>query len=100
MDDAATLEAVALECGNGLRVGAAHVQEGRQCEFGGQLQLFFEQHLLVLAVELLQEVVQAELADSTELRMAGQALEPVAQLTQVFRRMLLQINRVQAEGGV
>ncbi len=100
MDDAAALQADALEGGDGRRVGAAHVDQRRQAEFRGQPQLGLEQRLLGVAVEVFQVIVQADLADRAELRLAAQALQPLAQVVQVLRAVPRQVDGVQAERRV
>lgn len=100
MDDATALQADALEGGDGRRVGAAHVDQRRQAEFRGQPQLGLEQRLLGVAVEVFQVVVQADLADRAELRLAAQALQPLAQVVQVLRAVPRQVDGVQAERRV
>ncbi len=94
MDDATALQADALEGGDGRRVGAAHVDQRRQAEFRGQPQLGLEQRLLGVAVEVFQVVVQADLADRAELRLAAQALQPLAQVVQVLRAVPRQVDGV------
>lgn len=81
-------------------MAAPYVEQGRQLEVRGQLQLRFEQLLLALAIQLLEKIIQADLTHRTQLRMARQAVQPVAQLNQVGRAVLVEIDRVQAEGGV
>ncbi len=66
----------------------------------GQPQLGLEQRLLGVAVEVFQVVVQADLADRAELRLAAQALQPLAQVVQVLRAVPRQVDGVQAERRV
>lgn len=81
-------------------MGAAYMQQGGQLELCREPELGFEQLLLALAVERLDEVVQAELADRTQPRVAGQALQPGAQFVQVLGAVLVEVDRMQAEGSV
>lgn len=64
------------------------------------MQLRFEQLLLALAIQLFEKIIQAELTHRAQLRMARQAGQPVAQFTQVGRAVLVEIDWVQAEGGM
>ncbi|RMQ85813.1 hypothetical protein ALP97_200286 [Pseudomonas salomonii] len=80
-------------------MAAAYVQQGWELEVHGQFQLRFKQALLAFAVQLLEEVIQADLTDGAQLPMAVQAGQPITQLDQVGGAMLIQIHRVQAEGG-
>ncbi|MNY45534.1 hypothetical protein D3C86_1806450 [compost metagenome] len=81
-------------------MGAAHVQQRRQLELGGQLELRLEQRLLALVVQFGHIPVEAEFADSAQLAVAGQTFQPGAQLGEMFGVVLLEIDRMQAEGGV
>ena len=100
MDDPAPGQANALEGGDNGRMAAPHMQQRRQLEVHGQLQLGFKQGLLAFAVQVRQEVVQADFTHGAELAMALEAGQPVAQLDQVCGAMLIQVHRVQAEGPV
>ncbi|MNH37940.1 hypothetical protein D3C79_989080 [compost metagenome] len=100
MNDAATRKLVTLERGNHRGMTATHMQQGGQIEVDGQLQLGFEPVLLALAIQFRQVVVEAEFADGAQLAIAMQAAQPVAQFTQVLRAVLVEVDRVQAEGGV
>lgn len=90
---------VALERGDHLGMAAAHVQQGGQFEVASQLQLCFEQRLLARLVQVFEVVVQAELTHGAQPRVTVQALQPLAQLHQVLRAMLVEVDRVQAECG-
>ncbi|VXB19433.1 hypothetical protein PSEUDO8O_120555 [Pseudomonas sp. 8O] len=100
VDDAAARQAKALECGDGRGMGTAHVQQRRQFELGGQLQLRFEQRLLALPVQVFQVIIQTELTDGAQLAVPGQFAQPVAQLREMLRVMIFQIDRMQAERGM
>ena len=76
------------------------MQQGGQLEFDGEFQLRLEQLLLPRAVQLFEKVVQADLAHCAEPGVPRQALQPVAQLLQVFGLVLVEVHGVQAEGGV
>ena len=78
-------------------MGAAHVQQYRQGEIGRQRQLRLEQPLLALDVRVVDVVIQADLADGAELRLAAQTLQPVAQLLHVGVLVLLEKHRMQAQ---
>ncbi|GAO95186.1 hypothetical protein PSA5_20735 [Pseudomonas syringae pv. actinidiae] len=97
MNDAAALGPVALEGGNHIGMTAAHMQQGRQIEVGRQLQLRLEDFLLAHLVQMIDVVIQANLAHCAQLRMAFEAGQPVAQFGQVLCLVLIDINRVQAE---
>lgn len=60
----------------------------------------FEQLLLALAIQLFEKVIQADFTYRAQLRVALQAGQPVAQLNQVGRLVLVEIDRVQAKGGI
>lgn len=64
------------------------------------MQLRFEQLLLALAIQLFEKIIQADLTHRAQLRVARQAGQPVAQLEQVGRLVLVEIDRVQAKGGI
>ena len=100
MHDAATRQAQALEGGDHLGVGAAHVQQGGQFEFPRQLQLGFEQRLLGRLVRLFHVMVEADLAHRAELGMAGPLRQALAQLREMFGAMPVEEARMQAEAGV
>ncbi|MNJ61072.1 hypothetical protein D3C77_568430 [compost metagenome] len=74
MHDAAVAQPMALERGDHRRMGAAHVQQRRQFEVAGQLELALEKVLLAFMVRRVDVVVQADLADGAELRFAAQTL--------------------------
>ena len=61
----------------------ADVQQHRQVELAGELQLRREDPGLALAVEAGDEVVEADLADRHQPRVVAVGLEPVAQRRQV-----------------
>ncbi|MCY1498546.1 hypothetical protein D9M68_325340 [compost metagenome] len=81
-------------------MGAAHVQQHRQFEIDGGLQLRLEHLLLLVAVQPFHVVVQADLAHRAEFRVAGQALQPGAQVGEVFLPVPRQVDRMQAQCGV
>ena len=99
MDDAASGHADALEGGNHGGVAAANVEQGWQFKLHREFQLGFKQRLLALVVQLFQKVIQANFAHGAQLPVAMQARQPVAQFQQVGGAMLIEIHRVQAEGG-
>ena len=98
--DAGTFEPVALERGDHRRMGTTHVQQHRQRELRGQRQLRFEQLLLALDVRIVDVVIQADLTDGAELRLAAQALQPVAQLLDMGVLMFVEEHRMQAQRRV
>ncbi|MNP51079.1 hypothetical protein D3C76_1453780 [compost metagenome] len=100
VNDATTRKFVTLERGNHRGMTAAYMQQGGQVEVDGQLQLGFEPVLLAFAIQFRQVVVEAEFTYCTQLALAMQAAQPVAQFTQVLRAVLVEVDRVQAEGGV
>ncbi|MNP41778.1 hypothetical protein D3C76_1354980 [compost metagenome] len=97
MDDPRPRRLVALERGNHLGMAAAHMQQDGQREVTTHLQLCFEQCLLARLVQVFEVVVQAELAHGAQPRVAAQALQPFAQLNQVFGAMLVQVDRMQPQ---
>ncbi|MCY1376288.1 hypothetical protein D9M69_637660 [compost metagenome] len=65
MDDACPFQAKPFERGNHRRMAAPHMDQCRKSEIRRQLQLRLEQRLLAVAVQVFDEVVQADLADGT-----------------------------------
>lgn len=65
MNDAAALESVTLEGGDHVGVAAPHVQQGGQVEVGSQLQLSLENRLLTRFVEVIEVVIETDLAHRT-----------------------------------
>ena len=64
-----------------------------------QFQLRFKQALLAFAVQLFEEVIQADFADSAQLSVAVQASQPVAQFRQVGGAVVIEVHRMQAKGS-
>jgi len=79
---------------------AAWARQHRQFEVDGETQLFLEDRLLAVAVEVFEVIVQADLAHRAELRMTDQAFEPFEQRSEMLRPVSRQVDRVQAQGGV
>ena len=77
-------------------VGVAGVDDDRLAELGGDLELRFEEALLVVVRGVLAEVVEARLADRDRARVA----EQVAKLVEAVRVGLVRVVRVDAEDGV
>src|SRR5690606_36235137 len=63
-------------------------------------QLGFEQPLLALAIRVVYVVIQTEFAHGAAPRVIGVSGQAIAQVRQVLRLMLLEKDRMRAEGGV
>jgi hypothetical protein len=77
--------------------GAAHVQQHRQAELGRELELGGEHRRLAVAIEAFDEMVEADLADRDQARVAGVTRERVAQRVEVARAGAIGAHRMDAE---
>ena len=77
--------------------GAPDVQQHRQAELGGEAELRREDRRLALVIEAGDEVVEADLADRDQARVAGVARERVAQRRQVVVAGRVGAHRMDAE---